>query len=62
MTPEFRKQAHLLAAMFAMNGYIKQGMPTEFVADAAFNMADDLLSKYEEDKGIVALKTTSRKK
>lgn len=53
----------MLAAMFAMNGYIKQGMPTEFVADAAFNLADELMSKYDEDRGIVAaLKPKTRKK
>lgn len=54
MKNEERKQAHMLAAMFAMNGYIRQGMPTEFIADAAFNLADELISKYEEDRGIVA--------
>ena len=63
MTPDYRKQAHMLAAMFAMNGYIKQGMPTEFIADAAFNLADELMSKYDEDRGIVAaLKPKTRKK
>lgn len=54
MNNEERKQAHMLAAMFAMNGYIRQGMPTEFIADAAFNLADELISKYDEDRGIVA--------
>lgn len=54
MKNEERKQAHMLAAMFAMNGYIRQGMPTEFIADAAFNLADELISKYDEDRGIVA--------
>lgn len=57
-----RKQAHMLAAMFAMNGYIRQGMPTEFIADAAFNLADDLLSKYDDDQGIVAALKKTRKK
>ena len=54
MKNEERKQAHMLAAMFAMNGYIRQGMPTEFIADAAFNLADELIAKYDEDRGIVA--------
>lgn len=62
MTNDERKQAHMLAAMFAMNGYIKQGMPSEFIADAAFNIADELISKYEEDIGIVAALKKPRKK
>ena len=62
MTNDERKQAHMLAAMFAMNGYIKQGMPSEFIADAAFNIADELISKYEEDIGIVAALKKQRKK
>jgi len=61
MKNEERKQAHMLAAMFAMNGYIRQGMPTEFIADAAFNMADELISKYDEDRGIVAALKTRKK-
>lgn len=61
MTNDDRKQAHMLAAMFAMNGYIKQGMPTEFIADAAFNMADQLIAKYDEDRGIVAALKTRKK-
>lgn len=54
MNNEDRKQAHMLAAMFAMNGYIRGGMPSEFIADAAFNLADELISKYDEERGIVA--------
>lgn len=52
----------MLAAMFAMNGYIRQGMPTEFIADAAFNMADELIAKYDEEQGIVAALKKTRKK
>ena len=61
MKNEERKQAHMLAAMFAMNGYIRQGMPTEFIADASFNLADELMSKYDEDRGIVAALKTRKK-
>jgi len=42
----------MLAAMFAMNGFIASGMRPESVADAAYAAADDLMSKYEA--GIVA--------
>ena len=52
MTPEFRKEAHMLAAMFAMNGFIQRGMRPDVVADAAYKAADDLMSLYED--GIVA--------
>ena len=54
MNNEDRKIVHMLMASLAMNGYIKQGMPTEFIADAAFNIADELMSKYDEDRGIIA--------
>ena len=54
MTPEFKNQAHMLAAMFAMNGFIQQGMRAEEVADAAYKAADDLMARYEESAGIVA--------
>jgi uncharacterized protein YeeX (DUF496 family) len=57
-----RKEAHLLVAALAMHAYIRQGMPTEFVADAAFNMADDLISKYDDDQGIIAALKKTRKK
>jgi hypothetical protein len=52
MTPEFKKEAHLLAAMFAMNGFIQSGMRPEELAKASYKAADDLLAEYEE--GIVA--------
>lgn len=52
----------MLAAMFAMSAYVKQGMPSEFVADAAFNLADQLISKYDVDQGIVAALKKTRKK
>ena len=52
MTPSFRKEAHMLCAMFAMNGLLQSGMRPEAVADAAYQAADDLMAKYEE--GIVA--------
>lgn len=54
MTPEFRKEAHMLAAMFAMNGFIQSGMRPEALADAAYQAADDLMARYEEGAGIVA--------
>jgi len=58
MTPEFKKEAHMLAAMFAMNGFIASGMRPENVADAAHAAADELMAKYES--GIVALKPARR--
>lgn len=54
MTPEFKKEAHMLFAAFAMNGFIASGMRPDSVADAAHAAADDLMAKYEG--GIVALK------
>ena len=57
-----RKEAHMMFAAMAMNAYIRQGMPSEFIADASFNMADELISKYEEDIGIVAALKKARKK
>ncbi len=51
---EFDRQAHMLAAMFAMNGYIAAGMRPEHLADAAFSAADDLMEKYKTNAGIVA--------
>lgn len=44
----------MLAAMFAMNGFIQSGMRPEAVADAAYQAADDLMSKYDDYVGIVA--------
>ena len=61
MTSDDQKIAHMLMAALAMNGYIRQGMPTEFVADAAFNIADELMSKYDEERGIVAALKTRKK-
>lgn len=61
MNSEDRKVVHMLMAALAMNGYIKQGMPTEFIADASFNIADELMSKYDEDRGIVAALKTRKK-
>lgn len=62
MTKEERKQMHMVAAMLAMQGYIAQGMRSELIADAAYLAADDLISKYDEEQGIVAaLKTKGRK-
>ena len=55
MTPEFRKEAHMLAAMFAMNGLIQRGMRLDEVPDASHKLATDLIEKYD-DAGIVALK------
>lgn len=49
----------MLAAMFAMNGYIASGMRQENVADAAYAAADDLMAKYET--GIVAALKPARK-
>lgn len=54
MTPEFRREAHMLAAMFAMNGFIQSGMRPEAVADAAYQVAEDLMAKYQDKAGIVA--------
>jgi hypothetical protein len=62
MTNDERRQAHLLASIVAMHAYVRQGMPSEFIADAAFNMADELISKYDEDIGIVAALKKPRKK
>lgn len=62
MTPEFKQEAHMLAAMFAMNGLIQQGMRHEEVADAAYKMADDLLDKYNSSEGIVAALKPKRTK
>lgn len=59
MTPEFRKQAHMLAAMFAMNGLLQRGMREDEVVDVAHKVAEDLVSKYDE--GIVALKKRGKK-
>ena len=52
MTPGFKKEAHMLAAMFAMNGFIQRGMRPDEVADASYKVASDLMARYEE--GIVA--------
>ena len=51
---EFERQAHMLAAMFAMNGYIAAGMRPEHLADASFAAAEDLMAKYKNETGIVA--------
>lgn len=61
MNSEDRKTAHMLMAALAMNAYIRQGMPAEFIADASFNIADDLMAKYDEDRGIVAALKTRKK-
>jgi hypothetical protein len=61
MTPDFRKQAHMLVSMFAMNGLIQAGMRLDEVPDAAHKIADQLMEKYE-DAGIVALKPKRTKK
>lgn len=60
MTPEFRKEAHMLAAMFAMNGLVQRGMRLEEIPDAAHQLATDLMTKYD-DVGIVTLKKKGKK-
>ena len=63
MTENFRKEAHMLAAMFAMNAYIKSGMREDEVPDAAYRAADKFMEMYEDESGIVAaLKPKRRKK
>lgn len=63
MTENFRKEAHMLAAMFAMNAYIKSGMREDEVQDAAHRAADKFMEMYEDESGIVAaLKPKRRKK
>lgn len=62
MTPEFRKEAHMLAAMFAMNGFIQRGMREEDVAEAAYKAADDLMSQYDNAGIVAALKPKRGKK
>lgn len=61
MNSEDHKIAHMLMAALAMNGYIRQGMPKEFIADASFNIADELMAKYDEERGIVAALKTRKK-
>lgn len=61
MTSEDRKTAHMMMAAIAMSGFIQRGMPAEFLADAAFNAADELMSKYDEERGIVAALKTRKK-
>lgn len=61
MNQQFRKEAHMLTAMFAMNGLIQRGMRMDEVADAAYQAATDLMDKYD-DVGIVALKPKRGKK
>jgi hypothetical protein len=51
---DFEKEAHMLAAMFAMNGYIAAGMRPENLADASYAAADELMAKYKTGAGIVA--------
>lgn len=60
MTPEFRKEAHMLASMFAMNGLVQRGMRLEEIPDAAHQLATDLMAKYD-DVGIVTLKKKGKK-
>lgn len=60
MTPEFKQEAHMLAAMFAMNGLVQSGMRLDEIPDAAHQLASDLMAKYEG--GIVALKPKRGKK
>lgn len=62
MMRDFNKQAEMLAAIFAMQGYIAQGMRDELIPEAACLMAKDLMAKFEEEKGITALKTKAVKK
>ena len=62
MTKEFDRQAQILAAMFAMQGYIAQGMRDELIPEASYLMAKDLMAKFEEDQGIAALKPKAVKK
>ena len=61
MTPEFRKEAHMLAAMFAMNGLVQKGMRLDEIPAAAHKLATDLMDNYD-DAGIVALKPKRGKK
>ena len=54
MTSDERRQAHMLAAMFAMTGYIQSGMRPEHIAEASYALAEDLIAKYDQPTGIAA--------
>ena len=62
MTKDFKQQAELLAAMFAMQGYIAQGMRDEHVPEASRLMAKSFMAKFDNDEsGIAALKPRNKK-
>ena len=62
MTKDFKQQAEMLAAMFAMQGYIAQGMRDELIPQASRLMAKDLMAAFEEDaSGIAAIKPKAKK-
>ena len=44
----------MLAAMFAMTGYIQSGMRPEHIAEASYALAEDLIAKYDQPTGIAA--------
>ena len=61
MTNDENKQAHMLAAIVAMHACIRSDMPPKLIPNAAYQMADELMSKYNEDGGIVAALKTRKK-
>lgn len=59
---DFRKQAELLASMFALAGMLSGGKAKDISVDTAKQLGKDLVdSFYADDTGIAALKPKVKK-
>lgn len=61
MEAKEREQWRMLAALFAMNGFVSAGQTGRDIPDLSFRMADDMLEQAEQNSGIVAIRKRGKK-
>lgn len=60
MEAKEREQWRMLAALFAMHGFVSAGQSRD-IPERAYKLADDMLEQAEQNNGIVSIKKRIRK-
>lgn len=63
MTKDFKQQAEMLAAMFAMAGMLSNGKSNDLDVNVAKRLGQELVDSFldEDDTGIAAIKPKAKK-
>ena len=56
-----KEQWRMMAALFAMNGFVSAGRNGRDIPEAAFKLADDMIEQAEQNIGIVEVKKRGRR-